>query len=1085
MPTQRTVTDSRLNNILVCLTSTITLLNEVNDAFGTSFIKAISNTTLSLVTAVQNVKRNKEQCVQLMENIHQILHAIINLHLKPDTVGRLPPAMLDHVGNFTKTLHKIHTFVEAQQDGNRLTHFFRQSEMNTLCKGCFEGLEEAVKFFTVEAGFHLAESIAEWQQTTQKMHQELLELVANLSDGSTSDTVSSIYPSTAGSQTSSTSFSLLPAQPKIFHGRQSELEEIIINLTQQSARIAILGAGGIGKTSLAKAALHHVDIVPKYEQRFFIAADSATTSIELAALIGSHLKLKPGNNLTKPVVQHLSRGPTCLLVLDNLETPWEPLESRGAVEEFLSLLTEISHLALIITMRGAERPAKVRWTHPFLEPLQPLSYDAAQKTFIEIADDCHDSKDIDKLLQLTDNMPLAVDLIAHLVDYAGSSSVLARWETEKTAMLSVGHDKGASLDASIAMSLASPRMASHPGAKELLSLLSILPDGLSDVELNHCNLPIKDILACRAILLQISMAYRNNKNRLKSLAPIREHIKNLYPPSPLLFHPLCQYFRSLLHIYKKYEGLHQNYTGIQQIASNFGNLQQVLLLELHPNNPDIIDAINCALSLNSYAYNTGHGFITLMNHIPALFPQPSDHRLEVVYAIEMLKLIDPSLISNQKLLIDGAMAHLRHCNDPALESDFYHSVGVYYAYFSDRPTSVKFCEQALSSARLCKDSMRQANALNQIARLKSRLRDLSAAKTGAYEAQQMAHMSGNLSTQAFVLTTEMSCLVHMGNLPRAALLGHRARELVQLCGLEGGPIDDGIMLDLAQIHMLKSEYQEARNIYVQLQNKSDPQQKYFNAFTLMNIAKVNMMLDTDPFDVQKNLENAKTTFGTLGFTGGLNACDVMLADLSLRDGKGSIAEKVLQNYSKDGRSSSLKAYCLERLADVGCWTLTGINWPYTWTVIYLAFAHQGKRKLDLYNALRLLGDISLSQGDEQTAHNLFVVALEKFAYMDIHRSRADCMLRLGDIAKNRGDLIKAAELWKEARRLFERSLQVKDMAQIDTRLASINENMPGIQQEALVQLTGLRAPLDEVYNVSDKPDDTASAILEETPRVTA
>ncbi|KAJ7142591.1 hypothetical protein C8R44DRAFT_725928 [Mycena epipterygia] len=778
MPPQPTVTEIRLNKILAFLAPTITLLNEINDAFGTPFIKAILNTTLSLVTAVQNVKRNKEQCVQLMENIHEILHAIINLHMKSETAGDLSPAILDHVGNFTETLHKIHTFIEAQQDRNRFTHFFRQSEMNILRKGCFEGLEEAVKSFTVGAGFYLAESIAEWQQRTQKMHQELLELVANLSDGSTSDTVSSIYPNTAGLTTSSTSFSLLPAQPKIFHGRQAELTDIVTSLTQQSACIAILGAGGMGKTSLAKAAPHHPDVATKYETRLFIAAESATTSIELASLIGSHLGLKPEKDLTKPVIQHLSTGPSCLLVLDNLETPWEPLESRGGVEEFLSLLTDIQQLALIITMRGAERPAKVRWTHPFLGPLKPLSYDAARQTFIEIADDCHDSKDIDKLLQLTDNMPLAVDLIAHLVDYEGSSSVLARWETEKTVLLSVGHDKGASLDASIAMSLASPRMASHPGAKDLLSLLSILPDGLSDFELGHCNLSIKDILACRAILLQISMAYHDNKNRLKLLVPIREHIKNFYPPSPLLFHPLCQYFCSLLHIYKKCEGLHQNDTGVKQIAANFGNLQQVLSLELHPKNPDIIDAINCTLSLNSYA---------------AVFPQPSNHRLEVVYAIEMLARTDSSPITNPKLLIDGAMAHLQHCNDPALQSDFFASVGIYHRRLPDLPMSAKTFEEALSLAKLCEDPTRQANLLTDIARLKIHLGDLSAARTGACEAQQIAHISGNLSTQALALRTEMVCLIRLGNLTRAALLGHRARELVQLCGLEGGPLDDGIM----------------------------------------------------------------------------------------------------------------------------------------------------------------------------------------------------------------------------------------------------------------------------------------------------
>ncbi|KAJ7100543.1 hypothetical protein C8R44DRAFT_747578 [Mycena epipterygia] len=447
--------------------------------------------------------------------------------------------------------------------------------------------------------------------------------------------------------------------------------------------------------------------------------------------------------------------------------------------------------------------------------------------------------------------------------------------------------------------------------------------------------------------------------------------------------------------------------------------------------------------------HTKSGHLLKIRVIPAVLPQPSDHRLEVVYAIEMLNKIDPSPITNPKLLIDEAMAHLQYCNDPALESDFYLSVGLYYALVpSDRPTSAKFSEQTLSSARLCEDSTRQANALNEIARLKGYLGDLFAAKRDAHEAQQMAHISGNFSTQASALKTEMTCLAYQGNLTRAVILGHRARELMQLCGLEGGPLDNGIMVNLAYIHMLKSEYQEARNIHVQLQNKSCPQQEYFNAFTQMNIAGIEIMVGAEFRDVQQNLENAKTTFGTLGFTGRVNECEIMLADLSLRDGKASIAEEVLQNYLKDGHNN-YKTYCLQRLANVD-----------TWTVIYLAFAHQGKRKLELYKTLGFLGDVFLSQGDEQTVHKLFVVALEGFI--------ADGMLHLGDITKNRGDLIKAVELWKEARPLFERSLQVKDMAQIDTRLASIKENMPGTQPEALVQLTSLEAQLDEVSNVGLK-----------------
>ena len=119
-------------------------------------------------------------------------------------------------------------------------------------------------------------------------------------------------------------------------------------LGQQSPRIAILGGGGMGKTSLARAVLHNPETSVKFEERFFVSAEAATTSIELAALLGLHLGLDPRKDLTKPVIQYLSRKSSCLLILDNLETVWEPIQYRGEVEEFLSLLTEIKHLGLIV-----------------------------------------------------------------------------------------------------------------------------------------------------------------------------------------------------------------------------------------------------------------------------------------------------------------------------------------------------------------------------------------------------------------------------------------------------------------------------------------------------------------------------------------------------------------------------------------------------------------------------------------------------------------------------------------------------------------------------------------------------------------
>jgi hypothetical protein len=105
----------------------------------------------------------------------------------------------------------------------------------------------------------------------------------------------------------------------------------------------------MGKTTLALAALHHPTIVEKYAFKYFISCESANTHADMVTTIGLHLGLEPSRQLAKAIVHHFVQCNSCLLLLDNLETPWEPLESRGQVEDFLSLLTDIPSLALLVS----------------------------------------------------------------------------------------------------------------------------------------------------------------------------------------------------------------------------------------------------------------------------------------------------------------------------------------------------------------------------------------------------------------------------------------------------------------------------------------------------------------------------------------------------------------------------------------------------------------------------------------------------------------------------------------------------------------------------------------------------------------
>ncbi|KAJ7607385.1 hypothetical protein FB45DRAFT_764196, partial [Roridomyces roridus] len=166
------------------------------------------------------------------------------------------------------------------------------------------------------------------------------------------------------------------------------------------------------------------------------------------------------------------------VVLDNFETPWEPIMSRPKIEEFISLLADMSNVAFLVTMRGQERPSNILWTRPFIPPLEPLSFDAAHSTFMDITDaNEQDAIHIAELLSLSGNLPLAVTLVASVALSEGCQTVLSRWKQERNiSPLSDGFDKHTSLETSLRLSLSSPRISSRPGALQLLSLLSLLPD---------------------------------------------------------------------------------------------------------------------------------------------------------------------------------------------------------------------------------------------------------------------------------------------------------------------------------------------------------------------------------------------------------------------------------------------------------------------------------------------------------------------------------------------------------------------------------------------------------------------------------
>ncbi|KAJ7815005.1 hypothetical protein B0H13DRAFT_1924440 [Mycena leptocephala] len=343
------------------------------------------------------------------------------------------------------------------------------------------------------------------------------------------------------------------------------------------------------------------------------------------------------------------------------------------------------------------------------------------------------------------------------------------------------------------------------------------------------------------------------------------------------------------------------------------------------------------------------------------------------------------------------------------------------------------------------------------------LGDYSSAQVHAQEAQRLAIISADLFREAQALGNEATCCYALGNYMKAISLCIRARDLLGLCAMSGGSLDHSIMNNQAEAHKCKSEYVEARSIYTSIFEATSIQDLYIYGFGLLNVAEIDVSIGAPKDDIQRNCDRARKMLDTLGDVQGVTMCDVILADLYLREGNSLKANTVLKKCLKVSLEfSQVKTYCLERFGNTSYWgDLDGMS---SWTV---------KRKARNLQSFQFLGDIFLLHNDEHTAISLFTVALEGFTQMDVHRSRAECMLQLGDISNGYGDLLKAVEFWERARPLFERSSQAKQVQGIDERVANISKDVLEQHRNNLACLAELTAPAGTVEELEDDLSDIA------------
>ena len=533
--------------------------------------------------------------------------------------------------------------------------------------------------------------------------------------------------------------------PRVCFGRD-ELIEKVVGLAENLKPVALIGAGGIGKTSIALTVLHHERIKERFGgNRRFIRCDQFPASrphllSRLSKVIGADIENPEDLTPLRPFLSSREM----ILFLDNAESLLDP---QGAdSREIYAIVEELSrfeNICLGITSRISTVPP-----HYKRPTIPTLSIESACDIFYGIYENSGRSDTVSDLVRQLDFHALSITLLAttathNMWDY---NRLAKEWGVHRAQVLRTDYNE--SLAATIELSLTSPTFRKlGPDARDLLGVVAFFPQGVNENNLDWLFPTISNRAVIFDKFCMLSLTHRSN-GFITMLAPIRDYLNPQDPKSsPLLCATRDHYFSRLS---SQVEPGGPGFEEAKWIVSEDVNVEHLLdvFMSLDPESDIVWES---CVNFFRHLYWYGHRYTVLGPKIEWL---PDDHPSKSRCLNELSRLLQSigNYLEQKRLLIHSLRLEREREDDFEVARILRRLSGA-NRVLGLLKEGIQQAEEAVGIYKWLGDTVEEADSWDDLARLLHSDNQLDAAEEAASRAISLLPEDG----QEFIL-----CQCHQG-----------------------------------------------------------------------------------------------------------------------------------------------------------------------------------------------------------------------------------------------------------------------------------------------------------------------------------